>query len=201
MIDHSQAKAQAKEQLRGDFLPLCFISFIPTLTTALLNLVLPGIGTVASYIAMPILTLGVSLVFLNRANGQAYTMAQVITYYPLWGKAFKTFLFVSVQVFLWSILLIVPGVIEAMRCSMTFYILAENPDLSENEAIALSKEMTRGKLWDLFVFEFSFIGWYLLTIVTSGIAALWVVPYHTAAFTTVYLSLKQGYRSSYQARY
>ncbi len=201
MFDRLNAKLLAKEQLRGAFWPLCLISFAPILLSVALSTLLPGLGSLAAYLITPMMSIGVALIFLKRANNRAYTVSQVFTFYPLWWKAFKTFLFINVQVFVWSLLFIIPGIIEGLRCSMTFYILAENPDLSENEAIALSKDMTRGKIWDLIVFEFSLIGWYLLIGLTSGLAALWVMPYHTAAYTNIYLMLKHQYRNDYQARY
>ncbi len=197
MINGTQAKALAKEQLRGEFLMLCLISLLPTLLSTLLTSLTAGIGSVVAYLGAPMVSLGVTLVFLNRANQIEYTLAQVFSYHTLWWKAFVTFFLVSVRVCLWSLLFIIPGIIEGARCSMAFYILAENPDLSASEAIALSVDMTRGKLWDLIVFELSFIGWYCLIALSAGIVSIWVMPYHTAAFTNVYLTLKQGYRNAY----
>lgn len=73
---------------------------------------------------------------------------------------------VSVSVFtiLWSLLLIVPGVIKALSYSMTFYILKDRPELSAYEAITESRKMMDGKKKQLFYLVLSFIVWYLIPI-------------------------------------
>jgi len=80
-------------------------------------------------------------------------------------------------VLLWSLLLIVPGIIAAFRYSMSFYILADNPDMGIMEAINESKRMMRGNKWKFFCLNLSFIGWAILGVLTLGIGYLWLTPY------------------------
>lgn len=94
---------------------------------------------------------------------------------------------------LWSLLLIIPGIVKHYEYSMIPYILAENPDMDRKEAFALSKQMTDGHKMDLFIMDLSFIGWYLLGALTCGILGLlWTHPYIDCTWAEAYLSLKQG---------
>lgn len=98
----------------------------------------------------------------------------------------------DIYTFLWSLLLIVPGIIKFYEYRMIPYIVADNPDISREEAFALSKQMTDGHKMDLFILDLSFIGWYLLGAVTCGIAELfWTSPYVNCTLAETYLHLKQ----------
>ena len=94
---------------------------------------------------------------------------------------------------LWALLLIIPGMIAVYDYSMTNFILNEHPELTANEAIALSKGMMRGNRWRLFCLEFSFIGWMLLSALTLGIGALWLIPYSHAAYAHFYREVSTEY--------
>ena len=71
------------------------------------------------------------------------------------------------------------------------YLLAENPDMPSEEAFRLSKEMTTGEKWNLFVLDWSFIGWILLGfLVCCGVGGIFVTPYIEATYAEVYQHLK-----------
>ena len=97
---------------------------------------------------------------------------------------------VQIYTFLWSLLFIIPGIVKSYSYSMTYYILADNPDMTPTEAIKESQEMMRGNKWRLFCLDFSFIGWHLLSILTLGILFLWISPYQNMARTEFYESIK-----------
>lgn len=97
----------------------------------------------------------------------------------------------KVYIFLWSLLLIIPGIIKAYAYRMVPYILADNPNIGVNEAITLSNEMTRGHKFDMFVLDLSFIGWYILGSIALGIGVLFVMPYENATNAELYLVLRK----------
>lgn len=103
----------------------------------------------------------------------------------------KTMLVTKVLIFLWSLLLIIPGIIKAYAYRMVPYILADNPNIGVREAIALSNEMTMGHKFDMFVLDLSFIGWYLLGSLAFGIGVLFVMPYDNATNAELYLVLRK----------
>ena len=74
---------------------------------------------------------------------------------------------------------------------MSYYILAENPDMTAREALNESKAIMHGHKMDLFVLELSFIPWLLLVAVTLGIAAIWVEPYMQLTLTNFYHNIKR----------
>ena len=87
------------------------------------------------------------------------------------------------------------------------YLLAENPNLTGEEAFALSKQMMNGQKWNAFVLDLSFIGWNILSGFTLGIlSALYVQPYKNFTNAALYeeLSIVHGrpaYRSSGEHAY
>ncbi len=101
----------------------------------------------------------------------------------------KTMFFCNLKIWLWSLLFVIPGIIKAYEYSMIPFILAENPQISTERAFQLSREMTRGRKWDLFVFDLSFFGWQLLANMLV-IGNIFLVPYITASKTELYLWLR-----------
>ncbi|MCK5128612.1 MAG: DUF975 family protein [Clostridiales bacterium] len=92
--------------------------------------------------------------------------------------------------FLWSLLLVIPGIIKAYSYRMVPYILTENPQMDANEAITLSRNMMSGQKWRAFVLDLSFIGWYLLGMLAFGIGVLFVNPYKYSTDAQLYLVLR-----------
>ncbi len=92
-------------------------------------------------------------------------------------------------IFLWSLLLIIPGIVASYRYAMAPYLLAQNPEMGVMEAIDRSKQMMRGYKWRLFCLHLSFIGWIFLGFLSCGIGLLWVNPYISAAEAAFYLQV------------
>lgn len=96
-------------------------------------------------------------------------------------------------IMLWSLLFIIPGIIKSYEYCMVPYILADYPDVTRQEAFAMSKEMMNGNKMNMFVMELSFIGWMILGALTMGILnVLFTNPYMEAARAEAYLALKAG---------
>ncbi len=102
-------------------------------------------------------------------------------------KAMGLNLFMSLFIWLWSLLLIVPGIIAYYRYRLAPYLMAENPSLGIREAVNMSKELMDGHKWRLFCLDLSFIGWSILSLLTCGIGDLWLQPYVCAAFAAFYI--------------
>ena len=99
-------------------------------------------------------------------------------------------LLVGLFTFLWSLLFIIPGIVKAISYSMTFYILRDHPGMSAMDAIEASKRMMHGRKWNFFCLQLSFIGWYLLCLLTGGLLSLLVAPYNYTANAVFYESIK-----------
>lgn len=53
-------------------------------------------------------------------------------------------------IFLWTLLLVVPGIIAAISYSQTFYIIAEDSSIGPMDALRKSREMMDGYKWKYF---------------------------------------------------
>lgn len=110
---------------------------------------------------------------------------------PKYWHNLATMLLKKLFVFLWSLLLIIPGIIMTYAYEMTPYILNDHPELGAMDAIRRSKEMMKGHKWELFVFDLSFLGWFLLSIITFGLADIFYVhPYYSSSHAAFYENLK-----------
>ena len=94
---------------------------------------------------------------------------------------------------LWSLLLVVPGVIKSYEYRLVEYVMAENPGMAAMEAIARSKALMQGNKWNAFVLDLSFLGWNILNACTFGILGIFYVqPYQMLTNAALYEKLKQN---------
>lgn len=108
-----------------------------------------------------------------------------------YGHTFVTLLLRDIFITLWTMLLIIPGIIKSYSYRMVPYILADRPELSATETIALSKDMMNGHKWNAFILDLSFIGWALLSIITLGLVGIfWYNPYKYNTDAALYLAIK-----------
>lgn len=100
---------------------------------------------------------------------------------------------------LWSLLLVVPGIVKHYEYLMVPYIIAENPAMDYKEAFQISKQMMDGEKMEAFIMDLSFLGWYLLSAVTCGLLAIFYVnPYVQASLAEMYTFNKQkAYQDGY----
>ncbi|MDX9872893.1 MAG: DUF975 family protein [Clostridia bacterium] len=97
----------------------------------------------------------------------------------------------DIQTFLWTLLLIIPGIIKYYSYIFVPYIMADNPQLSGKEAIEISKQMTDGHKFNIFVLDLSFLGWFILGAIAFGIGIFFVLPYYNATYAELYLQLSK----------
>lgn len=103
----------------------------------------------------------------------------------------KIMFLMNLKIFLWSLLLLIPGIIKSYQYFMIPYILSENPGIDSKRAFELSKEMTDNEKFDIFWLGFSFIGWILLGTLACGIGVLFVEPYIQATFAELYQVMRE----------
>ena len=135
-------------------------------------------------------TLGIYNIFLKIWRKEDFKIEEMFNGFKDFGRSLGTYLLMTLYILLWSILLIVPGIIAAISYSMTFFILAENPNIKAADALRLSKQMMYGHKTQYFMLMLSFIGWFLLSILTFGIGLLFLYSYITMASTIFYQQIK-----------
>ncbi len=167
-------------------------------TTAVVScLIVSVLMSVASYVVVGsllfagVLSIGMNVVLLGISrNGSSNFENLFDGFRKGLGNNIVASILVQLFTFLWSLLFIIPGIVKAYSYSMTYFILADNPDMAPTDAIKASQEMMKGKKWRLFCLDFSFFGWYLLSVLTLGILLLWVNPYSMMARAEFYESIK-----------
>ncbi len=124
-----------------------------------------------SFLLSPMLALGCNHYFVRRLKGEELGFAGLFSRARCFLKALWLYVYMGVRVFLWSLLLIVPGVIAAIRYSMAPYYLAEDPGLSAGEAIEKSKNAMKDLKLSYFVLMLSFYGWIILAMIAQMLLA------------------------------
>ncbi|HSP47590.1 MAG TPA: DUF975 family protein [Clostridiaceae bacterium] len=109
---------------------------------------------------------------------------------PNYLNMVKVMLIREIKVFLWFLLLIVPGIIKIYEYHYIPWIIAENPGMDQKTAQRISRDLTSGQKMDMFILDLSMLGWDLLAILTLGLAFPFVVAYRTAVHTELYETLK-----------
>ncbi len=144
-------------------------------------------------------TLGHNIYYIALIRREAVRVDMLFSRFRIWLKAWGLSLFTSLFIFLWSLLLVIPGIIASYRYAMAPYIMAQNPDMGIREAVDISKDMMNGNKGRLFILDLSFIGWSILAALTFGIGFLWLNPYMNAARASFYLEVSgQGVAPSPQ---
>ena len=216
MWNRQQVKEQAKQIMKRNYWKM----FVVTLITGILStdyvtviqevqglvpdVVLPSMfSSILSFLSMESIVGLLFSIFIGFAIrvGEPYYFIKNHYGNPALNEIFQGFkgnylnvvkimLIMELKIMLWLLLLVVPGIIKAYEYSMIPYLLAENPNLSADEAFSLSKQMTTGQKMDLFVLDLSFLGWIILGTICCGIGLLFVQPYPEATKAEVYLILK-----------
>jgi hypothetical protein len=138
----------------------------------------------AIFVINPI-NVGVQTFFLRNSSGEAegFHLGDGFKYNYL--NVVKTMFFTNLWILLWMLLFIVPGIIKSYSYRLVPYILAENPDIDTNEALMRSEQLMRGNKWETFIYDLSFIGWYILGIFFL-VSVFWVQPYKRSCDAELY---------------
>lgn len=149
-----------------------------------------GSSLVTVLLTAPV-TYSYDVMFLdNQRSGKAFDVQALFEGYNDYLRITGTYLLMCVYIFLWSLLLIIPGIVKYISYSQTFYILRDEPSLTYNGAIERSMAMMEGHKMDYFLLILSFIGWYILGILSLGIGFLWINPYISRTLAFFYEDLK-----------
>jgi len=107
-----------------------------------------------------------------------------------WLKLLGLYLWMGLRIIAWSLLFIIPGIIALYRYALAPYLMFEDPSKGINQVIDESSALMNGFKGELFIFDLSFIGWWLLVAVTFGLAIFWVGPYYEIARAGAYRAIR-----------
>lgn len=98
----------------------------------------------------------------------------------------------GIFIFLWSLLLVVPGIVKAYAYSMVYYVKADHPEYGWRECLDESQRLMMGHKWEKLVLDLSFIGWGIVGSLCFGVGSLWVMAYMAATEAEYYKYLVSG---------
>lgn len=172
------------------FVYIALSAVISTLESTLWN------GSLFTYLFIIPVAYSYNVLFLdNLRTGKELEVKSIFDGFNDYTRVLGTYLLVYIYTILWTLLLIIPGIIKSLSYSMVPFVLKDNPELSFNAAIERSMAMMEGHKWEYFCLILTFIGWFLLLIITAGIASLWVTPYMSATFANYYEAVKAEYET------
>jgi len=190
-----ELKLSAREALSGRwvFMALMFLLFliiqgIPSMFASDANEDIQAIDLIGFLLNILLLPLAIGWTWLamSVARKEQAKIVDLFEPYKIFLKAVGLSIVQSIFLGLWFLLLIIPGIIKSFSYLLTFYILRDEPSIGILDAITRSRQMMDGHKMEAFMLVLSFIGWFLLGLITIGIAFLWVGPYFSVTLAKFY---------------
>lgn len=141
---------------------------MPTPVEALLDVAISLVSTV--------LGAGFVIFALRTLSGSGASYWNIFDSFGMFFRIIWLYILEGVFITLWTLLLVFPGIIAYYRYRMAIYLLLEHPEMSALDCIRESKRLMVGHKWELFVLDFSFIGWAVLVGVANSISSALAIP-------------------------
>lgn len=143
---------------------------------------------IALNLVLSIVSMGFTLFILNTVRGTGAAVGNLLDGFGFFWRIILLNLVVGLFILLWSLLLIVPGIVASYRYSMAGYVLLDHPDYGIMDCIRESKRITGGRKWELFQLDLSFLGWLLLGSLpyVGYLVSVWVTPYYAITHALYY---------------
>ena len=187
--ENSELRAEARQALQGKWPMAAVAALIYSIIAGGLS-ASPFIGGLCSlFVGLPV-AYGIAIVMFGVYKGKDIDFGVLFEGFQDYSRIFVTKLLQGIYTALWSLLLVVPGIIKYYSYAMTDYILKEEPEMKNNAAIEKSMAMMENNKMKLFLLDLSFIGWAILCIFTFGIGFLFLQPYVQVSHAAFYEDLK-----------
>lgn len=167
---------EAKNSLKGKWGIAVGTYLLYTVLTSAVHSI-PGGGGLLGLVVSGPMALGIAMVSLDFSRGKIAKIEQIFEGFRNFSTSLGAYLLMVLYIILWSLLLIVPGVIAAISYSMVFFIIADNSSTGIKEALEKSRAMMDGYKMKFFTLCLRFLGLSILCILTLGIGFLWLIPY------------------------
>lgn len=182
-------REQSRQSLKGKWGNAALFVFVIAIINGVLSNI-PFLGTLISLIISGPLALGSAFYFMNISRDKEAKIDNIFSGFKNFGTGLAAYILMAIFIFLWSLLLIIPGIIAGLSYSMTYFIINDNPTIGPLEAIDKSKEMMKGYKMKLFLLHLSFLGWAILCIFTLFIGFFWLAPYMQVSLVKFYEDIK-----------
>lgn len=188
-MENTELMQSARESLKGKW-GLAIGTFI------IYSLLMGAAGSIkspASLISLLIggpFALGAATFSLNLSRGNDARLEQIFQGFNRFSTALGAYLLMLLYVILWTLLLIIPGIIAALSYSMTFYIISDDQSIKAEDALKKSKTMMQGYKLKLFYLGLWFFLLALGCILTLGIGFFWLIPFINVSMAKFYDDIK-----------
>ena len=139
-----------------------------------------------------LLEIGYILYHLGIRRGREMPYLTLFDGFSFAGKVILLYIVQYIFIFLWSLLLFIPGIVKAYAYSMVYYVKADHPEYGWRECLDESQRLMTGHKWEKFVLDLSFIGWGIVGSLCLGVGTLWVMTYMAATEAQYYEYLTSG---------
>lgn len=193
MSSRSELRRKSREQLDGGIFKNNWLLMLLICLVADVLISVTGMFLIGLILVVGPITYGLCRCCVQRARGGEANLESLFDGFKddfsqtvLLG--FLSNLFIA----LWSLLLIIPGIVKTYAYAMAPYIQqdAEGEGKHWKTCLDASRAMMKGYKWKLFLLDLSFLGWYIVGALCLGVGILFVVPYHEMARTNFYEELK-----------
>ncbi|HPY97138.1 MAG TPA: DUF975 family protein [Candidatus Cloacimonadota bacterium] len=187
-MDINSIKDIAIMSLKGNIIAMalmCLFILLSIIGIALASIKYPFLLALYFFIPAPLI-MGLVKSSIKIVRNEYISFFTIFEGFKGFHRAILAGIITNLYVVLWSLLFIFPGMVARYSYSMTFYLLADNPNMAIFEAIRTSKNIMKEHRMDLVFLETSFTWWMLFGILTAGIGLLWVIPYYQTAIATLY---------------
>lgn len=104
--------------------------------------------------------------------------------------SYSNLLWLNLAKIILTLLGVMVGLLITAFFSFTELILIEDSSVKGSEGLKLSRDMLRGHIGQLIYILISFIGYYILSIISFNIGFLWTIPYSLETLVQYYYDLK-----------
>jgi len=148
-------------------------------------------GEIVSFLLAGPLQLGLCFFFLNLIKGKETRFELLFEGFKPLVTVLLSYAIITVLTVVGLVLLVIPGIVVALGFSMTYYIIAEDPEISFQAALEQSWKLTDGYKMELLELNLRFIPWYLLGVLCLIVGVLAVIPWHNTTLALYYEDLKE----------
>lgn len=166
-------------------------------------------GSTTVSIVSSFLTVGISYAFLDWLRDPEMRIQPLRQALQVFTKKYflgtlLIYVLTSIFLTLWTMLLVIPGIIKTFSYSQAYFIFKDRKSVSGNQKVSAlaciteSRKMMDGHKFEYFMLQLSFLGWGILSVISLGIGFLWLNPYMNTTYAAFYKNLTEndGYDES-----
>ncbi len=194
-MDRVSMKEHAKERIEGKIFMLFAVTIIVAAASSAIGMILGPVAPLMLLVIGGPLTFAMAYIYLGVTSKSRMPLIEdcIIGFKgENFTRTFVGYLRYEVFVFLWTLLLVVPGIIKAISYSQMFYLMVDDEELDPADAQRQSMALMDGHKGEYFMMWVSFIPWILLGCITLGIAFIWVGPYISTTFAEYHVRLMKN---------